>query len=361
MSEIALKDQEQKAAEAEVEADQDETSPFVIAAETTRMAMVFTDAKAAGHPIIFANDSFLKLTGYDRDEVMAQSFDFLLASPDDDGTLREIKSCFEPGSDDSPDIRYRRKDGSEFWASLFVNAVKDEQGEVVQHFSSLVDTTRYKTAQQHAALLIDELNHRVKNTLATVQSIVAQAMRGVSDPAVIRESIETRIAALSRAHDLLGRAKWDGAGLHDLACKALAPFSVADDHTDRITIEGENIRLSPKAVLALGIAFNELATNAVKYGALSVPEGTIQIEWRIDPTDVGDSISLEWIESGGPPVAAPKRTGQGMRFIEGSIAHELKGKADIAFDPTGLRAILTFPLTAAIQPDDNRMSEPASA
>ena len=348
MSEIALKDQEQKAAEAEVEADQDETSPFVIAAETTRMAMVFTDAKAAGHPIIFANDSFLKLTGYDRDEVMAQSFNFLLASPDDDGTLREIKSCFEPGSDDSPDIRYRRKDGSEFWASLFVNAVKDEQGEVVQHFSSLVDTTRYKTAQQHAALLIDELNHRVKNTLATVQSIVAQAMRGVSDPAVIRESIETRIAALSRAHDLLGRAKWDGAGLHDLACEALAPFSVADDHTDRITIEGENIRLSPKAVLALGIAFNELATNAVKYGALSNEAGTVSIAWALEQKPDGRRLCLHWREKGGPTVSPPTRKGFGTRVIEQGLAHELSGKTKLDYLTNGVICTIEIPAAQAV-------------
>ena len=131
-------------------------------------------------------------------------------------------------------------------------------------------------------MLIDELNHRVKNTLATVQSIVIQAVRNSSDPQIVRESIETRIAALSRSHDLLGREKWEGAGLHDLVLQALEPFSVTEGHAERFTIEGENIRLSPKAALALGIAFNELATNAVKYGAFSNEAGTISIAWTLE-------------------------------------------------------------------------------
>jgi PAS domain S-box-containing protein len=182
MSDKALKDQEQKIAEAEVEEFAQELGPFVIAAETTRMAMVFTDAREADNPIIFANDAFLKLTGYGRDEVLAQSFNFILALGASKEAIAEIEAAFADSSQEGPEIHYRRKDGSECWASLFVNPVKDEQGVVVQHFLSLVDTTRHKTAQKNAAMLIDELNHRVKNTLATVQLIVAQAHRNSQAP-----------------------------------------------------------------------------------------------------------------------------------------------------------------------------------
>jgi two-component sensor histidine kinase len=153
---------------------------------------------------------------------------------------------------------------------------------VVQYFVSLVDTTRYKLAQNNAAMLIDELNHRVKNTLATVQSIVIQAVRNASDPKIVRESIETRLAALSRSHDLLGREKWEGAGLRDLVREALAPFTVTEGRIERFTIEGANVRLSPKATLALGIELNELASNAVKYGAFSNESGTISIKWTLN-------------------------------------------------------------------------------
>jgi len=348
MSDKAPKDQEQRIAEAEVKEFKQELGPFVIAAETTRMPMVFTDPRSADNSIIFANDAFLKLTGYDRDEVLAQSFNFLLGSGADEDSRREIDAEFADPSEEGPEIHYRRKDGSPCWASLFVHPVKDEQGEVVQNFVSLVDTTRYKLAERNAALLIDELNHRVKNTLATVQSIVTQALRNSQDPMVVRESIETRIAALSSSHDLLRRAKWDGAGLNDLVREALAPFRATQDRDERITIEGENMRLSPKATLALGIAFNELATNAVKYGALSDEAGTISITWTIEAKPDGRWLCLHWREKGGPPVTQPKRRGFGSRVIEQGLAHELAGKIKLDYLPPGLVCMIDVPAPQAV-------------
>lgn len=348
MSEKAHKDIEQKAAEAEVEEFKEDLGPFVVAAESTRMAMAFTDAKEADNPIIFANDSFLRLTGYDRDEVLAQSFNFFLASTDDEEAVAKIKAAFAENSDDVVSIHYRRKDKSEFWADLFVNQVTDDKGAVVQHFISLVDTTRYKSAQRHGEMLIDELNHRVKNTLATVQSIVTQALRNSTDPQVIRESIETRIAALSRSHDLLGREKWDGVALRDLIHEALAPFRGAEGMAERFAIEGENIRLAPKAALALGIAFNELATNAVKYGALSNESGTISISWKIEQKPDQKRLCLHWREKDGPPVTPPTRKGFGSRVIEQGLAHELDGKVSLEYSPGGIVCTIDVPSPQAV-------------
>lgn len=348
MSEKVYKDQEQRLAEAEVEEFKQDLGPFVIAAETTRMPMVFTDAKEADSPIIFANDAFLKLTGYQRDEVLAQPFGFLLASPDNDDTLATIKSCFKSGADDTVEIHCRHKDGRDFWASLFVNPVEDEDGTIVQHFISLVETTRFKVAQQNAAMLIDELNHRVKNTLATVQSIVSQATRGSPDPALVRELIETRIAALSRSHDLLGREKWDGADLRDLVTEAMAPFSVTGDRAERFTIEGDEVKLLPKATLALGIAFNELATNAVKYGAFSNNSGRIVISWTLEQENDGRWLCLHWREQGGPLVSPPSRKGFGSRVIEQGLAHELQGKINLTYPPEGVTCVIYVPAPQAV-------------
>ena len=348
MSDKAPKDHEQKVAEAAVEGFKQDLGPFVIAAETTRMAMVFTDACEADNPIIFANDSFLKLTGYNRDEVLAQSFNVILASGASKEAKAEIEAAFADPSEESPEIHYQRKDGSECWASLFVNPVKDEQGAVVQHFISLVDTTRYKTAQQNAALLIDELNHRVKNTLATVQSIVTQAVRNSDDAVAAGELIETRIAALSRSHDLLGREKWDGAGLHDLVVEACAPFRAAKSRAERFTIEGDNIRLSPKSTLTLGIAFHELATNAVKYGALSNNVGKISVKWTMEAKPDGRWLCLHWREHGGPPVLKPDRKGFGSRVIEQGLAHELAGKIKLDYHPEGVVCTIDVPAPRAV-------------
>ena len=343
MPKVVRKSEHQKAAEAEVESFHDRLGPFVVAAETTRMAMVFTDARAPNNPIIFANDSFLALTRYPRKEVLGQSFNFLLASETDKETIAQVEAEFAGKTDDHVDTLCRRKDGTEFWAALLFNPVRDESGIVVQHFISLVDLTRYRNEQIQSKMLIDELNHRVKNTLSTVQSIVWQALRTFSDLELLQEAIESRLLALSRSHDLLIREKWKSAGLNDIVHDALEPFRVTDGRPERIVTKGTNVRFPPKAALALGIAFNELATNAVKYGALSNAEGSILIEWTVEPSSDGNRLNLRWVETGGPPVSPPARKGFGSRMIEQGLALEMEGTARLDFAPDGLICSMNFP------------------
>jgi len=344
MSKEANKSEDQKDAEAEVEGFRQDLGPFVVAAETTRMPMVFTDATEADHPVIFANDAFLSLTGYDRDEVLAKCFKTLLARGIDPGTMAEVEAAFAGTSDADPEIHYRRKDGSELWASLFVSPVRNEEGAIVQHFISFVDLTKHKQDQAHCKMLIDELNHRVKNTLSTVQSIVVQALRTPASPETIRESIESRLFALSRSHDLLTSDHWEGAGLHDLVDNALEPFGVAGGRAERFLVTGENVRLPPKATLTLAIAFHELATNAVKYGAFSNEAGSILIDWRVEPAASGKRLILSWREKDGPPVTPPSRKGFGSWVLERGLAHELEGSVSLDYRPDGVVCTIDIPL-----------------
>lgn len=343
MPQIVRKSEGQKDAEAEVESFHDQLGPFVVAAETTRMPMVFTDATEPNNHIIFANDSFLKLTGYAREEVLGQDFNFLLARNANAEVLKQIELEFEGETDSSPEILSHRKDGSEFWGGLFINPVRDEDGKIVQHFISVVDLTKHKNEQIQSKMLINELNHRVKNTLSTVQSIVWQALRTFTDPKQLHVSIEARLLALSRSHDLLTREKWKSARLSDIVYDALEPFGVADGRAERIVIKGERVRFPPKAALALGIAFNELATNAVKYGAFSNAVGSILIDWSIEPSPQGDRLILYWRERDGPKVSAPTRKGFGTRMIEQGLALELEGTADLDYAPEGLICTMNFP------------------
>ena len=342
---ITDKSGEQKEAEAKVEGFEESLGPFVVAAETTRMAMVFSDAKVADNPIIFANDSFLALTGYDRKEVMGKSFNFMMADGADTEALTRIKAEFEGGSHSHSgvEILYRRKDGSEFWAALFISPVPDKNGDVVQHFASFVDLTKRKEELTQSGMLIDELNHRAKNILATVQSIVWQALRTSSVPVAIRASIESRLLALSLSHDLLTRENWKSAGLVDVVHNALEPFGVSGGRADRIVIKGENIRFPPPAALALGIAFNELATNAMKYGSLSNERGSILIEWQIEQTSEGSRLVLHWQEKNGPPVTPPSHRGFGSNVIERGLAHELQGITHLDYQPDGLVCTINIP------------------
>jgi two-component sensor histidine kinase len=193
-------------------------------------------------------------------------------------------------------------------------------------------------------MLIDELNHRVKNTLATVQSIVWQCLRNTSDPALIRESIESRLFALSRSHDLLTRENWEGVGLVDLIKTALEPFGVATGMSERFVISGENIRVPPNVALALGIAFHELATNAAKYGAFSNESGSVHIALTTDPILEGERLVLRWQETDGPAVTPPSRKGFGSRVIERGLALELEGAVHLDYRPEGVVCTINFPV-----------------
>src|SRR3954451_20701622 len=295
---------EQKIVEAEVERFRKDLGPFVVAAETTRMAMVFTDAKGPDNPIIFANNSFLSLTGYDREEVLGQSFNFLMARGTDPEVMTRVKAKFDGSSTSDLEIRYHRKDDSAFWATLFISPVRNESGAVVQHFASFVDLTKQKQEEDCFGFLLDELNHRTKNMLATVQAIAVQTLRGTTDEKVI-DAFEGRILALSKAHSLLGRENWDGVGLCDVIDQILQPFGLNDPRRSRLSVEGDHVRLQPKMVLTLALVFHELATNAAKHGALSNDAaGQIDIAWQVEPTPQGDRMRLRRQESGGPRVTA---------------------------------------------------------
>ena len=195
-------------------------------------------------------------------------------------------------------------------------------------------------------LLINELNHRVKNTLATVQSLATQTARGATTPATFRERFEGRLIALSKAHDQLTIHHWESVDLRDLLSGSLAPY--AGTTPDRVVLRGEDVVLRPRAVLTLAMAVHELTTNAAKYGALSVPSGSVEVQWRpVRAENGGPCLQIEWIEQGGPNVVEPEQHGFGTKLIEGSIASDLAGKTQLVFQPQGLRCEITIPMKAA--------------
>ena len=347
MKQIVKKSGDQKADQSEVESFQGDSASFVVAAESTRMAMVFADACETDNPIIFANDAFLELTGYTRAEVLGQNFNFFMAHVDDEEALALVREAFEGRSQTDFEIHYRRKDGTKFWAALFISPVRDDDGDIIQFFASFVDLTSYKGDEAHSRMLIDELNHRVKNTLATVQSIVSQAARANADPQAMRRAVETRLFALSRSHDRLTREKWHSAGLLDVIHDALAPFGEIDEQSTRVEISGKNVRFSPKAALSLGIGFNELATNAVKYGAFSNEKGSVRIEWTIESSPTGPRMLLTWTEKDGPVVEPPLRKGFGSHVLERGLAHELDGTVQIDYHPDGVVCTMNIPIPAS--------------
>jgi PAS domain S-box-containing protein len=233
-----------------------------------------------------------------------------------------------------------RPDGTRRTFTPFPTVLRDNRGGVVGAINVLVDITERKRADEEQKILINELNHRVKNTLATVQSISMHTHR--STPEAFVQRFESRLVALSKAHDLLTRRRWTGVGLGELLEQELAPYADADQ--SRIVMEGPELTLSARTGLALSMVLHELVTNAAKYGALSVEGGRVQVVWEPKEEGMKNILTLRWIESGGPMVEPPTRRGFGRQLIERTITRDLGGTADLEFLPGGLQGFFGFQL-----------------
>jgi two-component sensor histidine kinase len=204
-----------------------------------------------------------------------------------------------------------------------------------------------RQAEQHRELLINELNHRVKNTLATVQSVAAQTLRDSALEHAVREALDARLIALSDAHNLLTEQNWESATLGAVVEMALRPYR--SERGDRFNVGGPEVHLAPKTALAVAMALHELTTNAIKYGALSNDTGRVAIEWDLTLTGGPDErrLRMSWRESGGPPVQQPKRRGFGTRLVARGLSAELGGTVDLAFAPEGVICTIDAPLRGA--------------
>ncbi|HLH88183.1 MAG TPA: ATP-binding protein [Xanthobacteraceae bacterium] len=242
--------------------------------------------------------------------------------------------------------RVLRADGSVGWAFSRAIPVLDDRGTITEWLGAATDITLRKQHEEHQRLLIDELNHRVKNTLATIQSMAMQTLRDTHDVVQARAQFVARLLALAKAHDILTRENWQGAPLGELVDGAVAAHRVIA--AKRFSIEGPRVWLSAKQALALSMALHELCTNAAKYGALSSERGRVRIEWSVDGGQDGRVLRLHWREAGGPPVAAPSRRGFGSRLLERGISHDLRGKAQLDFASTGVTCRIEAPLERSV-------------
>ena len=238
-----------------------------------------------------------------------------------------------------------RPDGSRVPFIPYPTPLHDSSGNMVGAVNMMIDITERKCAEKQQKALLDELNHRVKNTLATVQSLAAPTLRGAALPAELRHSFEERLLALSKTHDQLSRRGWESADLAAMVADLFAPYR-ADGGRERLLIEGEPVKLPPHSALTLAMVLHELATNAAKYGSLSAPEGRLALSWDVRDDARSPQLEIAWRESGGPAVRAPERRGFGSRLLERGITQELKGSAELEFAPAGVRCRLRIPVSA---------------
>jgi PAS domain S-box-containing protein len=276
----------------------------------------------------------------------------LVVHPDDAaGNQKAAEEAHSSQGQYEAEFRVRRGDGWRWMRNLGGPHIVD--GELVGMHGVVQDIHERKLAnerlqaeiderersQQRQLLLIHELNHRVKNILAMVQAIVTQTLSNAASPEAARLALDQRLHALARAHDVLTRESWHGAALADIIAGAVGPYEASPGQ--RIRTSGPPVRLEPKTAVTLAMVLHELATNAVKYGALSVEGGTASLEWSAAPSPEGLHLKLTWVEQGGPPVKPPRRRGFGARLIVRSLAAE-QGSAELTYAPEGVVCRMTL-------------------
>lgn len=247
----------------------------------------------------------------------------------------------EPHQGRASELQLQRKPGSDLetvYLNFIYQPIRDASGAVAGIFVQGHDVTETVRSTERQKLMIDELNHRVKNTLATVQSIAMQTARSHGDPRTFAEGFQARLLALSHTHDLLTRSHWEGADLSDIL-----QHETEAHGSNRVSLTGPRVALAPASALSLGMIFHELATNAAKYGALSAPDGRVMVDWSV-ADQTRPRLELVWREVDGPPITSPERKGFGSRLIERNVRHDLAGEVELDYASGGLIATFSIPL-----------------
>jgi PAS domain S-box-containing protein len=275
---------------------------------------------------------------------------------DRDALAAAAERSSREGTDLAVDYRVIQPDGSVLWVSERGRVFFDDHGRPLYMTGAVTDITDRKMFEEHQRLLLAELSHRVKNTLAVVHSIALQTLRRSNTLEAFAEAFKGRISALSRAHSLLTRSQWRSAGLEDLVRQTLAPYGATG--SSALEIAGPKLGLRPKPALALALVLHELATNAAKYGSLSTPSGRLSVIWEASPA-LG--LVIGWREAAGPKVAEPTTRGFGRTLIERAVAHELDGSVRFDYRGTGLYCEIRVPLTPELSADEPRGGRTAAA
>lgn len=294
----------------------------------------------AAQTIALANEAFRRLVG--RSDVVGRPLAEIT------GHMHAIGASARPLGDSAfiaeafPLLVRDEQGGAQrrIYVDFVWQPILDDEGAQVAVFIQGSDVTEKVLANQHQQLLLDEINHRVKNTLAVVQALVLQTLRTTPSPADFSAKLQARLGALSATHNLLTETAWSGVDIKALLCQELSHFG-----EKRITLSGPAALLSPRRTVNLGLVFHEMATNAAKFGALSVPEGRVTVSWRVEPDEEGrpHRLDIVWEEAGGPAVVPPTQSGFGTRLIERTMRAKPDARFSIQYRPEGLVARFNMP------------------
>jgi PAS domain S-box-containing protein len=298
--------------------------------------------------LLHANAAPLKAAGIELADVVGKPFEDAYWWSYDaaiQARLRESITLAATGKIVRYDVAVRMAEGRLMFIDFQLSPMRDDDGRVIGLIPSAIDIDERKSAEQHNQMLLAELNHRVRNSLAIVQHFARHAFRTVDHAKDAMHVFEQRLMALAEAHSLLTTAQWEPVSLEALIVRTV---TAACGSADRFVLSGPLVVLPPRTAVTMSLALHEMCTNAVKYGALSVPGGTVRVTWEVLAVD-GPQFSLTWREEGGPEVSPPDQPGFGTRMIRQALAHEFQGGVELEFLGSGLVCTLTGKLPAPLE------------
>jgi PAS domain S-box-containing protein len=326
---------------------------FRTALEAVGEAVIVTTPDPYRPLILYVNPAFTSLTGYTAEEAIGQSPRFLQSSETDHAVLDRLKSdLLTTGRFDGEAVNYR-KDGTSYTVNWHITAVRDRDGQPTHWIAVQRDVTDRKRAEEHSRLLLAELQYRVRNILALVRFIARRSAEMSRTTEDYLMHFDGRIDAIARAQALVTRDPAKGVNLELLVSEELLAYRAQEG--EQVEISGPNITLQPRAAETLGLAIHELATNALKYGALSRADGRITVNWQIIPDGAGHMLRFEWREAGGPVLNAPHR-GFGTELLEKALARALGARTELSFTDGRAACTIEVPPTSWVAVADNRVA-----
>lgn len=324
-----------------------ESEHLRLTAELATLLQRYEIALRGSDVTVFTQDRDLRYTsisndflGYKVGEIIDRTDDDLIPVDSREAVIEMKRSVLESGQPKDRELQIFDGDIPS-WYDFHVEPVRGANKQIVGLACAVVDITARKEGEEHLRLLMREISHRSKNLLAIIQAMARQTARHAGSIDDFLNQFNARVQALARSHDLLVQQNWHGAGLHDLLRSQLSPY--VDTELSPVTIEGPAVLLRPETAQNLGLALHELAANASKYGALSVPSGRIVVRWAEVSDGKGEGVELTWSESGGPTVGVPAKRGFGSMLIQQNLARSLESEVDLKFENDGVSCRIMIP------------------
>jgi PAS domain S-box-containing protein len=304
-------------------------------------------ALRASRVAVYTQDRDLRYTsisspfpGHSTEEILGRTDNELLPAEISSAVIGLKREALATGAPQRLEIAFQDVKGMR-WHDLHIEPLRNEAGEIMGLTCAAVDVTERKEGEAHLRLLLRELTHRSKNLLAVIQAMARQTARHAGSIEPFLEQFGARLQALAASHDLLVRENWHGASVSELVRSQLAMYM--DRGEDQVTIEGPAVALKPEAAQNLGLALHELAVNAARFGALSVPDGHVSVTWDRRDDGGGQALELDWRERHGPNVKPRRKRGFGSMVIERNLTRALDAEVNLAFDPDGLHCHVIIP------------------